>query len=72
MEKRYGTIDNGSHQLPGYSLDEVVDLANQAFAEEGSIDDTIGDLAIAPKIMVDMAEEIRSLRTQLESHRNRP
>lgn len=67
MEKRYGVVAATHPALNGYTLEELNGLANQMRYEEGSLEDAVGDLAVLPAIILDMAEEIISLRAKVES-----
>lgn len=67
--KLYGSIKNGSYERKGYTLDEVVELCDSTLASEGSIDDNIGDLCIAPQVMKDLAMEVKRLQSELDAVR---
>lgn len=66
-EIRYGHIVNGSYVREGYTLDQVEELCDQTMKFEESLDDTIGDLGVAPQIIKELVQEVKSLRSQLEA-----
>ena len=62
----YGIVilPNGKKLNPGFTLDDVEYLAHYADDNECDIGDVTGDLAIAPKLLLDLVTRIKQLEAK--------
>lgn len=67
---KYGIVISRRTNEPmneGYSLAEVAELAEECNSGEIEIYEATGDLAIGPKLLLDMANRIKELEAKLGS-----
>lgn len=67
---KYGVVisgKTGAELNAGYTVDEVIELAEQCDAGDMEIYEATGDLAIGPKLLKDLANRIKELEAKLGS-----
>jgi len=66
-DKIYGEIQSplGNIICEGKTLEEVKELAKEVDESQTTIYDVVGDLAFAPKLLMDMANYIEELENKL-------
>lgn len=73
MERKYGKFSpeaGDGWTFPGYTLEEVLDLAHDAEGNEVDLYELTGDLAVGPKLLRELVEHIKELQAKPETPAN--